>query len=98
MTRKQALKMRDAIDALINLTDPQRYCVAIEERLSANGTTPADYEIHLFVKVPPKSGLINLTLLAHAIEEMGTHFLAVDSTYDAGTKKGEDIRQSVKIW
>lgn len=90
--------MRMAINVLIELTNPDRYAVAIEQRLPATSERDADYEVHLYVRERTKAGLINLTLLAHAIEELGTHFLAVDSTHDAGTVKGEDIRNSVKIW
>lgn len=98
MTKKQAIKMRLAIDVLINLTDPERYCVAMAERLPATELKDADYEIHLYLRDPIKSGIMDLVLLAHAIEEMGTGFLATDSTYDAGTTKGTDIRNSIKIW
>ena len=98
MNKKQALQMRMAINVLISLTDPDRYCVAIAKRNLVIQDTEADYEVHLYLRDPKKSGYLDLALLAHAIEEMGTHFMAVDSTYDAGTKKGEDIRQSVKIW
>lgn len=98
MKHEEALKMRIAINALISITDPNRYCVAIAERKTAFEEREPDYEVHLFISDKNKSGLIDLTLLAHAIEVMGSHFLAVESTYDAGTKKGEDIRQSVKIW
>lgn len=98
MTHKQALKMRLALDAIINLTDPDRYCVAIAERIPATQFKDADYEIHLYLRDPIKSGLLDLALLAHSIEEMGTRFLAVESTYDAGTTKGTDIRNSIKIW
>lgn len=98
MTKKQALQLRMAINVLIRLTDPDRYCVAIEERIPMTHDKEPDYEVHFYVRDRQKSGLINLTLLAHAIEEMGIHFLAVDSTYDAGTVKGEDIRNSIKIW
>lgn len=90
--------MRDAIDAIINLTDPERYCVAIQQRYPELLGDNSDYELHLYLRDPQKSGLVNLTLLANAIEQLGTHFLAVDTTYDAGTEKGEDIRKSVKIW
>lgn len=90
--------MRMAINVLIELTDPDRYAAAIAQRLPATKDKDADYEVHLYVRERALSGLINLTLLAHAIEQMGIHFLAVDSTYDAGTTKGEDIIQSVKIW
>lgn len=87
-----------AINVLIRLTDPDRYCVAIAERSTDPRYNSEDYEIHLYLREPPKSGMMTLTLLAHAIEEMGTHFLAVDTTYDAGTEKGKDIRNSIKIW
>ena len=98
MTKKQALQMRMAINVLIGITDPDRYCVAIAERNYVIPDTDADYEVHLYLRDPKKSGYIDLVLLAHAIEEMGTQYMAVDSTYDAGTEKGKDIRQSVKIW
>ena len=90
--------MRAAIQAIITLTDPDRYCVAIAERLHFTVSSPTDYEVHLYLRDPHKSGLVDLTLLAKAIECMGTKFLTVDSTYDAGTEKGKDIRNSIKIW
>lgn len=90
--------MRDAISALIELTDPERYCVAIAQRNPVIQNDNGDYEIHLYLRDPHLSGMMTMTLLAHAIEEMGTHFMAVDTTYDAGTEKGTDIRNSVKIW
>lgn len=90
--------MRDAIDAIIKLTDPERYCVAIQQRNTELYGDNSDYELHLYVRDQNKSGYLDLALLAHAIEEMSTHFMAVDTTYDAGTEKGKDIRQSVKIW
>lgn len=98
MTQSKALQLRDVINALFSLTDADRYCVAIAERMPATDKHDADYELHLYTRDPNKSGLISLTLLAHAIEEMGTHLLAVDTTYDAGTTKGTDIRNSIKIW
>lgn len=98
MTHKQALKMRLALDAIINLTDPERYCVAITERYSMYKETDTQYEIHLYIRDDKKSGLMDLMLLAHAIEVMGTEFLATDSTYDAGTLKQSDVRNSIKIW
>lgn len=98
MTHKQALKMRLALDAIINLTDPDRYCVAITERYPMFKETDTQYEIHLYIRDDKKSGLLDLMLLAHAIEEMGSEFLATDSTYDAGTLKQSDVRNSIKIW
>ena len=90
--------MRAAIQAIISLTDPDRYCVAIQERTPATTFSPADYEVHIYLRHSEKSGLIDLILLAKAIEEMGTSFLAVESTYDAGTEKHKQISNSVKIW
>lgn len=90
--------MRMAINVLIEQTDPDRYAAAISQRLPATKDNDADYELHLYVRERTKSGLANLTLLANAIEQLGTHFLATDSTYDAGTEKGQDIRQSIKLW
>ena len=98
MNIKQASKMRIAIDSLFQLTDPDRYCVAIAERMPATDTCEADYELHMYLRDPQKSGLVSLTLLANAIESLGTSYMVVDSTYDAGTTKGEDIRNSIKIW
>ncbi len=98
MEQKQALRMRNAIKAIIALTDPDRYSVAIKERFQAITTSPADYEVHLYLGHPEKSGLIELAMLARVIEDMGTHFLACESTYDAGTEKCKDIRNSIKIW
>lgn len=98
MTKKEALEMRTAIAALIRLTDKDRYCVAIAIREPNEVEFLQDYELHLYLRDPQKSGYLDLVLLAHAIQEMGTRFMSVDSTYDAGTIKGEDIRQSVKIW
>lgn len=98
MTHKQALKMRLALDAIINLTDPDRYCVAITKRYPMYVDEETQYEIHLYIRDPRKSGMMDLMLLAHAIEEMGTGYLAADSTYDAGTIKHTDIRNSIKIW
>lgn len=90
--------MRMAINVLIRLTDPDRYCVAIEERWPATETEPADYEVQLFLRDKRKAGIIDLATLARAIENMGTQYHTVDSTYDAGTEKRKDIRNSVKIW
>ena len=90
--------MRFAIDAIINLTDPDRYCVAITERYPMYKETETQYEIHLYVRDLKKSGYLTLALLAHAIEEMGTQYLATESTYDAGTLKDSDKRDSIKIW
>ena len=98
MTHKQALKMRFAIETIINLTDPDRYCVAINERFTQCKETETQYEIHLYLRDPTKSGYLNLALLAHAIEEMGTQYLSVESTYDAGTLKDSDKRDSIEIW
>ena len=98
MTHSKALLMRDIINALFSLTNSDRYCVAIAERMPATEKYDADYELHLYTRDPRKSGLISLTLLANAIENMGTSYMTVDSTYDAGTTKGTDIRKSIKIW
>lgn len=98
MTQLQALQMRVAINALIRLTDPDRYCVAIAERMPATNEYAADYELHMYLRNPTRAGIVQLTLLANAIKSLGTSYMVVDSTFDAGTKKGEDIRKSVKIW
>ena len=90
--------MRMAIKCLMRLTDKDRYEVAIAERIPNELDILQDYGLHLYLKTPEKSGLIELAMLARVIEDMGTHFLTCESTYDAGTIKGEDIRHSVKIW
>ena len=98
MIRQEALEMRKAINLLIRLTQPDRYCVAIEDRFPELDNAADKYQLHLFLRNPEKAGLIELAMLARVIEDMGTHFLTCESTYDAGIKKGEDIRNSVKIW
>lgn len=98
MTHQESLEMRKAINILFRLTQPDRYCVAIADRFPAMDDAADKYELHLYLRHPEKSGLIELAMLARVIEDMGTHFLSCESTYDAGTTKGEDIRHSVKIW
>lgn len=98
MIKKQALEMRMAIKCLMRLTDKDRYEVAIAVRIANELEFLQDYELHLYLRNPEKSGLIELAMLARVIEDMGTHFLTCESTYDAGTEKGKDIRNSVKIW
>lgn len=90
--------MRKAINILIRLTQPDRYCVAIEDRFPELDDAADKYQLHLYLRNPEKAGLIDLAMLARVIEEMGIHFLTCESTYDAGTIKGKDIRNSVKIW
>lgn len=98
MTHKEALEMRKAINILIRLTQPDRYCVAIEDRFPELDDAADKYQLHLYLRNPEKAGLIELAMLVRVIEDMGTHFLTCESTYDAGTEKGKDIRHSVKIW
>lgn len=98
MNKKDALEMRTAIATLIRLTDKDRYDVAIAVREPNELEFLQVYELHLYLRQPEKAGLIELAMLARVIKDMGTHFLTCESTYDAGTVKGEDIRHSVKIW
>ena len=98
MTHSEALEMRKAINILIRLTQPDRFCVAIEDRYPELDDAADKYQLQLYLRSPEKSGLIELGMLARVIEDMGTHFLSCESTYDAGTIKGEDIRNSVMIW
>ena len=98
MNKKEVLEMRTAIKALMRLTDKDRYEVAIAVRIPNEIELLQDYELHLYLRHPEKSGLIELAMLARVIEDMGTHYLTCESTYDAGTIKGEDVRHSVKIW
>lgn len=98
MKKQEALEMRTAIATIIRLTDKNRYEVAIAVRTPNELEFLQDYELHLYLRNPKKSGLIELAMLARVIEDMGTHFLTCESTYDAGTIKGEDIRHSIKIW
>ena len=90
--------MRTAIATIIRLTDKYRYEVAIAVREPNELEFLQDYELHLYLRNPENAGLIELAKLSRVIEDMGTHFRTCESTYDAGTKKGEDIRHSVKIW
>lgn len=96
MKQKQALKMRTILDALFTFSDNARYGVAIKQRYE--GHAEDDWEVHVFVKDSKKSGLLNLALLTHAIEMCSFDLLAMESTYDLGTIKGENIVQSYKIW
>ena len=98
MTHREALEMRKAINILIRLTQPDRYCVAIEDRFPELDDAADKYQLHLYLKSPEKAGLIELAMLARVIEDMGTHFLTCESTYDGEIINGEDIRNSVKIW
>ena len=98
MTHQEALEMRKAINILFRLTQPDRYCVAVEDRFPELDDAADKYQLHLYLRNPEKAGLIDLAMLARVIEDMGTHFLTCESTYDAGTIKGKDIRNSVKIW
>lgn len=90
--------MRMAINVLLRLTDKDRYCVAITERWPQSDYPVPDCELHLYLRDPRKSGLVDLACLARAIENLGTQYNTVDSTYDAGTEIGKDIRNSIKIW
>ena len=90
--------MRKAINTLFRLTQPDRYCVAIEDRFPELDNTADQYQLHLYLRSPKNADLVELAMLAREIEDMVTHFLTCESTYDAGTEKGEDIRNSVKIW
>lgn len=98
MTHREAYLVKEAINLLISVTDKDRYCVAVAERLVSTKENDGDYELHLYLRDPEKAGLIELAMLARVIEDMGTHFMTVESTYDAGTETGEDIRHSIKIW
>ena len=98
MTKKQALEMRMAIKCLMRLTDKDRYEVAIAVRIPNELDILQDYELHLYLKSPEKAGLIELAMLVRVIEDMGTHFLTCESTYDGEIINGEDIRNSVAIW
>lgn len=98
MNHKQALKMSSAISSLIELSDPERYCVAITRRFPELEEKDPEYSVHLYLRDPKKSGYLTLAILAHAIEQLGAHVVASESTYDAGTRKGNDIRKSVMIW
>lgn len=90
--------MRGVINGLFRLTDPDRYCVAIADRFPESDYNKDKFALHLYLRHPQKRGLIELAMLARVIEDMSTHFLTCESTYDAGTEKGEDIRHSVMIW
>lgn len=96
MTHKQALKMRAAIHALFSFSSDGRYEVAIQKRFT--GTDQDDWEVHLFIREQKRSGLMDCALLSHAIEQISTDLLAVESEYDMSTS-GEPVRvPSFKIW
>lgn len=96
MTQKKALKLRAAIDCILSFREDGRFKVAIMKRYPDEILD--DWEVHLYIREKGKAGLIALAVLAQAIESLSTDFLSCESTFDAGTRKGEEIVQSVKIW
>ena len=96
MTHKQALKMRAAIAAILSFSQDNRYQVAIQKR--NQWSDKDDWEVHIFVREEKLSGLFECGLLAHAIEQLGTEFLSIDSEYDISTSGEPNLRQSFKIW
>lgn len=96
MTHREALKMRTVLSALFTFRKDYRYQVAIQERFPGNH--PDAWEVHLFLKKKSLSGMIDLALLAHSIEQMSDDFLACESNYDISTTGERDMVPSIKIW
>lgn len=96
MTRKKAVELRTILDALFSLEEDGRYGVAIKLRYEDDPSY--GYEVHVFIREDGLSGHLTLALLAHTIELLISDFLAVESSYDLGTIKGEHVVQSWKIW
>lgn len=96
MTQKEALKLRTILDALFSFEKDGRYGVAIQKRYGNESSR--DFEVHVFVRKDGLSGHLTLALLAHTIEMLNSEFLAVESSCDLGTIKGEHFVQSWKIW
>lgn len=96
MTQKNALKMRAALDCILSFNKDGRFKVAIVKRYPDDNSD--DWEVHLYISESWKSGYISLAVLAQGIESITTDFLSCESSFDAGTSKGENIVQSVKIW
>lgn len=96
MIQKDALKLKTIIDELFSFERDGRYGVAIKLRYEDDPSY--GYEVHVYVRGVSRSGLLSLALLAHAIEMVSYDFLAVESSYDLGTIKGENIVPSWKIW
>lgn len=96
MTRKKALKLRTILNALFSLGKDDRYGVAIQTRYENDPTR--GYEVHVFIREDGLPGHLTLALLAHTIELLSSEFLAVESSFDLGTIKGEHMVQSWKIW
>lgn len=96
MKQKNALKMRAALDCILSFRYDGRFKVAIHERYPDENLD--DWEVHLYIPEAGKAGFIALAVLAQAIESLSTDLLSCESSYDAGTRKGENIVDSVKIW
>lgn len=88
--------MRAAIAAIISFSSDKRYEVAVQPRFPEEFKD--SWEVHIFVREERKSGLFDCGLLAHAIEQIGTEFLSVDSEYDISTNDVPKLRPSFKIW
>ena len=96
MTHREALKLRTILSALLSLRKDHRFQVAIQERFA--GMEQDSWEIHLFLSKKRLSGMVDLALLAHVIEQMSDDYLACESEYDISTTGERDMVPSIKIW
>lgn len=96
MTKLQALRMRTAIATLMDLTDDERYMVAIQKREMF--TPKEDWEVHVFIREKGKAGYASLATFMTGLEGMLTNMLCVESEYDVSTTGERDMRPSIKMW
>lgn len=96
MTHREALKLRTILSALLTLRKDHRYQVAIQERFCSIESD--SWEVHLFLSRTRLSGLVDLALLAHVIEQISDNYLACESEYDISTSDERDMVPSIKIW
>lgn len=96
MTRKEALKMRIALKALLSFSYDGRYEVAIRKRFEISDND--EWEVHLFLREKGLSGFLNCALLSNAIEQISSTFLSTDSIYDKSTSGEKDLVPSIVIW
>ena len=92
MTKKQALRIKLAVKALFNLLEDDRYQVAVRQ-YSDN-----QFEVHIFVKNPLKSGLLECAMIARVIADLVPGVTAMESSYYVSDDDETDFRKSIKIW
>lgn len=94
MDYKTASMMRTFFSHIFNMDGNSCYHVAIVQEYP--NTCPHDFSVLFYGGVRYSSFLSELTVLAHAFEEIVHSFRVSFCEYDAGTKK-QDLRIAVRI-